>query len=130
MMCLLRRRSRTCRTWEGSLRNNTGYALHQLGRYDEALVLFRSNVPLAVREDNAEKLRIVWWILAWTLRALRQNDEALAIHLRLEQECDAAGVPDPYFFQELIEVYKVREDVAQMAHDAGRLHSTKQVAVK
>lgn len=26
--------------WEGSLRNNVGYALHQLGRYAEALAQF------------------------------------------------------------------------------------------
>jgi tetratricopeptide (TPR) repeat protein len=118
------------RKWEGSLRNNTGYALYQLGRYDEALVLFRSNVPLATREGNAEKLRIAWWMVAWTLRALKQNDEALAIQLRLEQECDAAGAPDPYVFEELVELYKEKSDTAKVAHYAARLQSTKRAVAK
>jgi tetratricopeptide (TPR) repeat protein len=113
------------RKWEGSLRNNTGYALYQLGRYDEALALFRSNVPLAEREGNAEKLRIAWWMVAWTLRALKQDDEALAIQLRLEQECDAAGAPDQYVFEELVELYKGKGDDARVAHYTSRLQAAR-----
>jgi len=118
------------RKWEGSLRNNTGYALYQLGRYDEALVLFRSNVPLAEREGNAGKLRIAWWMVAWTLRALKQNDEALSIQLRLEQESDAAAAPDQYVFEELVELYKMRNDAARVAHYTARLQATRQAAAK
>ncbi len=66
--------------WEASLRNNIGYALYQLGRYDEAL----------------------------------------AIQQRLERECDAAGAPDPYVFEELEILYRERGDAARADAAASR----------
>ncbi len=107
--------------WEASLRNNAGYALHQLGRYDEALAQFRRAVALRERGGDAAATRIAWWMVAWTLRALARNDEALAIQLRLERECAAAGAPDPYVFEELAALYRARGDAAQAAaYDALR----------
>lgn len=78
------------RKWEGSLRNNTGYALYRLGRYDEAL----------------------------------------AIQLRLEQESDAAGAPDQYVFEELVELYKAKSDTAKVGHYAARLQATRRATAK
>ena len=98
------------RKWEASLRNNIGYALHQLKRYDEALAQFERAVVLRERADDAEATRAAHWMVAWTLRALNRSDEALAIQLRLERECDAAGVPDPYVFDELEALYRARGD--------------------
>jgi len=96
--------------WEASLRNNVGYALHQLARYDEALVQFRQAVVLRERAEDAEATRVAHWMVAWTLRALNRIDEALEIQLRLERECDAAGAPDPYVFDELEILYRGRGD--------------------
>jgi tetratricopeptide (TPR) repeat protein len=96
--------------WEASLRNNIGYALHQLGRYDEALEQFRQQIVLRERGTNAESTRVAWWMFAWTLRALKRQDEALAIQQRLEREGDAAGEPDPYVFEELEILYRERGD--------------------
>ena len=60
-------------------------------------------------------------MVAWTLRALARDDEALAIQLRLERECAAAGAPDPYVFEELAALYRARGDAAQAAaYDALR----------
>jgi tetratricopeptide (TPR) repeat protein len=98
------------RKWEASLRNNVGYALHQLKRYDEALAQFEQAVLLRERADDAEATRAAHWMVAWTLRALDRHDEALAIQLRLERECDAAGRPDPYVFEELEALYRTRGD--------------------
>ena len=98
------------RKWEASLRNNVGYALKQLGRYDEALVQFRQAVVLRERAQNAEATRAAHWMVASTLRALSHFDEALEIQLRLERECDAAGTPDPYVFEELEILYLGRGD--------------------
>ena len=98
------------RKWEASLRNNIGYALHRLQRYQEALAQFQQAVPLRERADDAEATRAAHWMVAWTLRALNRLDEALAIQLRLERECDAAGVPDPYVFDELEALYRARGD--------------------
>lgn len=100
----------SAKKWEASLRNNVGYALHQLGRYNEALVQFRQAVVLRERAENAEATRAAHWMVAWTLRALDRLDEALEIQLRLERECNAAGAPDPYVLDELEILYRGRGD--------------------
>ena len=94
------------RKWEASLHNNTGYALHLLGRYEDALGEFKLALAARERDGKAQDIRIAYWMIAWTLRALSRLDEALAIQLRLERECDEAGEPDPYVFEELELLYK------------------------
>ncbi len=101
------------RRWEGSLRNNIGYALHQLGRHDEALAEFERAVVLRQTQGNAESLRSAQWMVAWTLRALKRDDQALAMQLRLEQECEAANAPDEYVFEELEILYRGKGDEAK-----------------
>ena len=81
--------------WEASIRNNIGYALHQLGRYEEALQQFRLALELRERGTDADATRAAHWMIAWTLRAMGKAEEALQIQLRLEREADAAGRPDP-----------------------------------
>jgi tetratricopeptide (TPR) repeat protein len=108
------------RKWEASVRNNIGYALHQLKRYDEALAQFRQAVVLRERADDAEATRAAHWMVGWTLRALNRADEALEIQLRLELECEAAGVPDPYVFDELEALYRAKGDEAQAQRYAER----------
>jgi len=94
------------RKWAGSLHSNTGYALHLLGRYEDALGEFKLALAARERDGKAQDIRIAHWMIAWTLRALSRLDEALAIQLRLERECDEAGEPDPYVFEELGLLYK------------------------
>ena len=96
------------RKWEASLRNNIGSALHQLKRYDEALTQFRQAVVLREHGQDAEATRAAHWMVGWTLRALNRLDEALEIQLRLERECEAAGVPDRYVFEELAALYRAK----------------------
>jgi tetratricopeptide (TPR) repeat protein len=98
------------RKWEGSLRNNTGYALHLLGRFEEALAEFKLALAARERDGDARTIRIAHWMIAWTLRALGRLDEALEIQLRLEKECEAAGEPDPYVFEELEHLYRALKD--------------------
>ncbi len=92
--------------WEASIRNNIGYALHQLHRYEEALVQFEQALVIRQRGTDAKSIRVAHWMVAWTLRALNRNDAALEIQLRLEREGDAAGQPDPYVFEELETLYR------------------------
>jgi tetratricopeptide (TPR) repeat protein len=113
-------RQPSARGWEASLRNNIGYALHQLERYDEALEQFQRAVILRERGSNAESARVAHWMVAWTLRALKRNDEALLIQERLERECDAAAAPDPYVFEELEILYRERGDAARAEAAAAR----------
>lgn len=104
--------------WEPSVRNNMGYALHQLGRYPEALAQFEAALALRERGTNAEATRVARWMVAWTLRSLGRLDEALAIQLALEQQGQAAGKPDPYVFEELVALYKAKGDTARAEHYA------------
>jgi len=106
--------------WEASLRNNIGYALHQLGRFDEALDQFQQQITLRERGTNAQATRVAWWMFAWTLRALKRQDEAITIQERLEQEGDAAGEPDPFVFEELEILYRERGDGARADAAAAR----------
>jgi len=106
--------------WEASLRNNTGYALHLLGRYEEALAEFKLALARRERMGKPEDVRVAWWMIAWTLRALGRLDEALDIQLRLEKECDEAGEPDPYVFEELESLYKALGNSDKAEHFAAR----------
>jgi tetratricopeptide (TPR) repeat protein len=85
--------------WEGSLHNNTGYALHLLGCYEEALSEFKLALAAHERDGNPQKIRIAHWMIAWTMRALGRSNEAVEIQLHLEKEWDEAGEPDPYVFE-------------------------------
>lgn len=108
------------KAWEGSVRNNLGYALHQQGRYGEALAQFEKTVAIRERGTNPVAIRTARWMVAWTLRGMGRADEALAIQLRLEREGDADGKPDPYVFEELALLYRSRGDEAKAAHYAAR----------
>ncbi|MEZ0307731.1 MAG: tetratricopeptide repeat protein [Ramlibacter sp.] len=101
--------------WEGSLRNNVGYALHQAGRYPEALEQFEKALALRLRGTNVRATRIAYWMIAWTYRAMGRLPEALEIQLRLEREWDAAGEPDPYVFEELAHLYRALKDESKAA---------------
>jgi tetratricopeptide (TPR) repeat protein len=76
-------------------------ALHALGRYDEALAEFEAALRLRESAGDAEAIRIAWWTIAWTYRALGRRDEALAIQERLAAECEAVAATDPYVLEEL-----------------------------
>jgi tetratricopeptide (TPR) repeat protein len=112
------------RKWEGSLHNNTGYALHLLGRYEEALLEFRLAVAAHERGGDPQAIRIAHWMIAWTLRALGQLNEAIEIQLRLEREWDEAGEPDPYVFEELELLYKALNDTEKAEFYAARRKGT------
>ena len=112
------------RNWEASLRNNRGYALQQLGRYDEALAEFELALAARERQGKPGGIRIAHWMIANTLRLMGRLDEALAIQLRLERECDAAGEPDPYVFEELEAIYRAQGNGERADHYAARLKAT------
>ncbi len=112
------------RKWEGSLRNNTGYALYLLGRYEDALDEFKLALAARERDGNPGTIRIAHWMIAWTLRALGRLDEAVEIQLRLEREWDAAGEPDPYVFEELELLYQALNNSEKAEYYAARRKAT------
>ena len=113
----------SARGWEASLRNNTGYELHRLGRDEEALVEFRKALALREQGTNAFMTRVAHWMIGMTLRSLNRVDEALAIQLRLEREGDALNEPDEDVFEELEALYRAKGDEARAQHYARRRQS-------
>jgi tetratricopeptide (TPR) repeat protein len=110
--------------WAGSLHNNLGYALHLLGRGEDALREFKLALAAREQEEDPGRVRIARWMIAWTLRSLGRLDKALAIQLRLEVECDEAGEPDPYVFEELEILYRGLGDTDRASFYASRRKST------
>lgn len=106
--------------WEASLHNNTGYALYLLGRYEEALVEFELALAARERDGDPRTIRIAYWMIAWTMRALGRLNEAVEIQLRLESEWDDAGEPDPYVFEELEHLYRALNNNEQAEYYAAR----------
>lgn len=106
--------------WEGALHNNTGYVLHLLARYEDALSEFNLALAARERDGNPQTIRIAHWMIAWTLRALNRLDEAIEIQLRLESECDEVGEPDPYVFEELEFLYRALNNEEKASHYAAR----------
>lgn len=96
--------------WEGSLRNNTGYALNLAGRYEEAAIQFQKGLELRLAQGDDVRARIARYMIAWNLRCMGRIDEALTMQLELEKDCEAAGDPDPYVFQELVKLYEAKGD--------------------
>lgn len=112
--------------WEGALRNNVGYALQLLGRYDEALVQFRLSLAAHERTGRGVNVRIAHWMIAKVLRLKDDLAGALEIQLRLEREWDAAGEPDPYVYEELEQIYRALGDAGQADAYAERLRASKE----
>ena len=102
------------------MRNNVGYALHQLGRHEQALQQFQLALAIRERGVNAEATRVARWMVAWTLRSLGRADEALQLQLALEKDADAAGQPDPHVFAELEALYRSAGNLAKAQHYAQR----------
>lgn len=111
------------RRWEGSIRNNIGVALNQLGRHGEALAQLQQALALREGGGNADAVHVARWMVAHTLRLLGRGDEALAMHLALAQAADAIGRPDPYVFEELEALYRARGEQDQARHWAERRRS-------
>ncbi len=91
------------RSWKASLANNIGMTLRDEGKFDQALLRFRSAVDAREPMGNAANTRAAHWMVAWTLRSLKWHDEALGILRRLEREAAAANEPDGFVFEELAE---------------------------
>jgi len=96
--------------WEGSLRNNLGYALYQAGKLEMALMQFEKALALREGSGTPTQVRVAKWMVAWTLRTLGRLDEALAMQLELESEWDVEGKPSPYVFEELEHIYRALGD--------------------
>lgn len=85
------------RRWLGPFHTNHGWALHDAGRFDEALDAFESALVAYREAGDAEGTRIAEWTVERGLRSLGRRDEALAIQRRLK----ATGLHDRYVDEEI-----------------------------
>jgi tetratricopeptide (TPR) repeat protein len=99
--------------WLGSLYNNIGWTYHDRGEYLEALHIFKK--ALAFREKKAEfsAIRIAKWCIARTHRSLNNIDEAIEMQLGLEKELDAVSEKDGYVYEELGELFLLKNSKDQ-----------------
>lgn len=109
--------------WEGSLRNNVGYALRLKGDHEAALEQFRLSRAAYERSGRTKSVRVADWMIARTWRDQRRYAEAIALQLELERAWDADGEPDHYVFEELELLYRATGDDARARHYAARLEA-------
>jgi tetratricopeptide (TPR) repeat protein len=87
------------RRWLGSLLNNTGWSLHDAGRYEEAHDFFLRALHFREQIGEPGPIRIARWCVARALRSLKRYEKAMEILLDL----DASSEPDGYVHEELAE---------------------------
>ena len=86
-----------------ALLNNHAWNLHDAGRYEGALRLFREAEVAWHATGQQPQGRIATWSVARCLRSLERHEEALQLQQRLEQEWQADGSADGYVYEEVAE---------------------------
>lgn len=132
--------------WLGPLYNNTGWTHFNRGDHAKALDLWEKGVAVRLAAgEKGETILIGRWTVARGLRALARHGEAVAILESLRAECDAAGSPDGYVFEELAEnamatgraddarphflrAYELLKDADDVKSDAARLERLRTAA--
>jgi tetratricopeptide (TPR) repeat protein len=79
------------RNWLGPLYNNLAWTYHDLGRYDEALELFRRGFAWRLAKGRPREIRIAAWAIARCLRSLGRIEEALELQTENLLAADDAG---------------------------------------
>ncbi|MBS1724462.1 MAG: tetratricopeptide repeat protein [Armatimonadetes bacterium] len=129
------------KNWKGSLLNNTGWTLHDMGKHQEALDLFERALEFRKEQGKEENIRIAEWCVARCLRSLGRIDEALARQRELlpgdkagyaneeTGECllalGRAAEAAPYF---ATAYEKLSEDQWLVANEPARLERMKKLA--
>jgi tetratricopeptide (TPR) repeat protein len=85
------------RHWIGSVANNLGWTLHELGRHDEALAQWRCGLAAREEEGGAESIRVARWTVARGLRAVGRHAQAQAV----QEFLASTGPEDGYVEEEL-----------------------------
>lgn len=101
------------RRWAGSLYHNIGEAEYLLGKYDEAVINFMRALVEYELLGSAQDIRNARWQIARVFRAQRRFEDAIDIQLRLEQEWEQAGHPDPRVLEELEHLFRETNDTAR-----------------
>jgi tetratricopeptide (TPR) repeat protein len=99
--------------WRGSLANNMGHTERERGNLDAAMKHFQASLIAFQLTRSSAQIRTAKWQIANVLRLLKRFDEALAMQLAIEAEAAAAAEPDGYVFEEIAEIYLVKNEAAK-----------------
>ena len=86
-----------------ALLNNGAWDLHDMGRFAEALAMFKQAQAAWEARGKPQQIRVAKWSVGRCLRSMRRYGEALAIQRALESEYAAAGKTDGFVFEEIAE---------------------------
>jgi tetratricopeptide (TPR) repeat protein len=89
------------RRWQGALYNNLGWTYHDLGRFEDALAMFKRGLAWRREQNQPRQARIAAWTVGRGLRSLDRFEEALALQWRNLNEAEIAG-DSPGFVEEEI----------------------------
>jgi hypothetical protein len=73
----------------------------EAGDFEAALISFEDALTARLRIGDPARTRVARWMVAWALRNLGRNVEALMLQRSLRAELDAAGLTDPHVDDEL-----------------------------
>ncbi len=99
--------------WKGSLLNNMGWDYHDNGQYYQALGMFQRALVYRESQNSQPQINIAKWSVARCYRSLEQYDKALEMQLALYADFEKTGETDGYVFEELGELYLLKDDIAQ-----------------
>lgn len=111
------------RGWVGSLTNNMGWTAFDAGKLVEALALFEESRDHFLSRDLPARARIARWSIARVKREQGAIDEALAMQLEIRDENEAAGEPDGFCYEELGELYLLKDDLETAAENFAHAHA-------
>jgi tetratricopeptide (TPR) repeat protein len=83
--------------------NNSAWDLHDMGRFNEALSLFKEAQAVWTERSRTAQIRNAKWAVARCLRSLEQYEDALTIQRALESEYAESGSVNGYVFEEIAE---------------------------
>lgn len=81
------------RVWLGPIYNNLAWTYHDLGRYEDALDMFRRSFAWREAQGQQRESRIAAWSVARCLRSLGRIEEALELQTENLVATDEAGEP-------------------------------------
>ncbi len=99
--------------WRGSLANNIGHTERERGNLDAALRHFQASLTAFQLTRSASQIRMAKWQIANVMRLQKRYDEALVMQLTIEAEAAEAAQPDGYVFEEIAEIYLVKNEPAK-----------------
>ncbi|HRW07074.1 MAG TPA: hypothetical protein P5121_18350 [Caldilineaceae bacterium] len=83
--------------------NNSAWDLHDMGRLEEALLLFTEAQEAWTARAKPQRIRVAKWSVARCLRSLGRYEDALQRQLELAADYRAAKLVDGYVYEEIAE---------------------------